>query len=87
MDCNLPGSSVRGILRQEYWSRLPFPSSWDLPDPEIKLGSPALQAVSLPTELRGKPFSKIYQVMYLSSGCSCMTIIVQYYFEEKKNSL
>ena len=26
MDCSLPGSSIHGILRQEYWSGLPFPS-------------------------------------------------------------
>ena len=26
MDCSLPGSSIHGISRQEYWSRLPFPS-------------------------------------------------------------
>ena len=26
MDCSLPGSSVQGIFRQEYWSGLPFPS-------------------------------------------------------------
>ena len=25
-----------GFPRQEYWSRLPFPSPWDLPDPGIK---------------------------------------------------
>ena len=30
-----------GILQQEYWSGLPFPSTGDLPGPEIKLGSPA----------------------------------------------
>ena len=35
---------------QEYWSGLPFPSSSDLPDPEIKPGSPALQADSLLSE-------------------------------------
>ena len=29
----------------------------DLPDPGIELGSPALQAASLPTELPGNPFS------------------------------
>ena len=34
---------------------LPFPSPGDLPDPGIEPGSPALQADSLPTELRGKP--------------------------------
>ena len=26
MDCSLPGSSVHGFSRQEYWSGLPFPS-------------------------------------------------------------
>ena len=31
--------------RQEYWSGLPLPFPGDLPDPEIKPGSPALQAV------------------------------------------
>ena len=52
--CQAPPSV--GISRQQYWSRLPFPSLGDLPDPGIKPGSPALQADSLPTELRGKPF-------------------------------
>ena len=41
--------------RQGYWSGLPFPSPGDLPNPGIKLGSPTLQADSLPTELQGKP--------------------------------
>ena len=27
MDCSPPGSSLHGFSRQEYWSRLPFPSS------------------------------------------------------------
>ena len=44
-----------GFSRQEYWSGLPFPSPEDLSDPGIKPGSPALQAGSLPTEIRGKP--------------------------------
>ena len=30
--------------RQEYWSGLPFLSPVDIPDPEIELRSPALQA-------------------------------------------
>ena len=34
---------------------LPTPCLADLPDPGLKLGSPALQADSLPTELQGKP--------------------------------
>ena len=40
-----------GFSRQEYWSRLPFPSPGDLPDPGIEPGSPALRADPLPTEL------------------------------------
>ena len=41
--------------RLEYWSGQPFPSTTDLPDPGIRLGSSALQANSLLTELSGKP--------------------------------
>ena len=36
--------------RQDYWSKLPFPSPGDLPDPGIELMSPKLQADSLPSE-------------------------------------
>ena len=32
------------FFRQEYWSELPFSLPGDLPNPEIKAGSPALQA-------------------------------------------
>ena len=31
-----------GFSQQEYWSRLPFPSPEDLPDPGIEPGSSAL---------------------------------------------
>ena len=44
-----------GFSRQEYWSRLPFPSQRDLPDPGIKPRSPTLQVDSLPSEPSGKP--------------------------------
>ena len=40
--------------KQKYWSGLPFPSPGDLPDPEIKPRSPALQADSLLSEPQGK---------------------------------
>ena len=33
-----------GFSRQEYWSRLPFPSPKDLPNPGIDPRSPTLQA-------------------------------------------
>ena len=54
-DCSLPGSSVHGFSRQEYWSGLPFPSPEDLPNPGIEPGSPVLQADSLPSELQQSP--------------------------------
>ena len=38
------------VSRQEYWSGLPCPPTGDLPDPGSELGSPALQADSLPSE-------------------------------------
>ena len=44
-----------GFPRQDYCSELPFLSPGDLPNPGIEPGSPALQAVSLPTEPPGKP--------------------------------
>ena len=38
---------------QEYWSRLPFPSPGNLPDPGIEPVSPALQLDSLPPSHHG----------------------------------
>ena len=54
MDCKLPGSSVHGILRARILEWVAIPSPGDLPHPGIKLGSPALQADSLPTEPPGR---------------------------------
>ena len=50
VDCSPPGSSVHGILQARILEGLPFPSPGDLPDPEIKPGSPALHADSLPSD-------------------------------------
>ena len=41
--------------RPENWSRSPFPSSGDLPNPWIEPRSSALQVDSLPAEPQGKP--------------------------------
>ena len=43
------------ISGQEYWSGLPFPSPGDLPNPGIKLSSPALAGEFFTTEPPGKP--------------------------------
>jgi len=57
MGCSPPGSSVHGILRQDYWSGLPFPSPGDLSNPGIKPASsvsPALAGRFFTTTLPGK---------------------------------
>ena len=41
--------------RTEYWSRYPFSSPEDLPNPGIEPRSPTLRADSLPAEPQGKP--------------------------------
>ena len=44
--------------RQEYWSGLPFPSSWDLPDPGIESEFPASLALQADSLLSG-PWGKL----------------------------
>ena len=48
-----------GSSRQEYWSGLPCLPPGNLPDPGIKLESPAMQADSLPLSHLGSPNSGI----------------------------
>ena len=57
VDCNPPGSSVHGILQQECWSGLPFPSPKYLPDSGVEPGSPSLQENSLQFEPPGTPIT------------------------------
>ena len=71
--------------RQEYWSGLPLPSPGDLSNLGIKLGSPALQADSLPAEPLGmrlfqasglywcNPLREQYCFLRTSSGL-CFTV-------------
>ena len=58
MDCSLPGSSVPGILQARTLEWVAISFSRNLRDPGIEPRS-ALQADSLPPELRGKPISGI----------------------------
>ena len=53
MDCSLPGSSVHGILQQEYWSGWPLPSPGNLADSGTEPRFPALRADSLPLSHQG----------------------------------
>ena len=71
MNCSPPGSSVHGILQARripvgFCSGLPFPSPEDLPDPGIELGSPTLQADSLPSETPGKTTTD--RISYIKLG-------------------
>ena len=54
MDVDRQTPLSMGFSRQEYWSGMPFPCPGDPPNPGIEARSPALQADSLPTELRGR---------------------------------
>ena len=47
-----------GFPRQEYWIGLPVPSPGNLPDPGIKLMSPALAGGFFTTEPPGKTHNK-----------------------------
>ena len=65
---DLQTSLSTGFSRQEYWSRLSFPSPGDHPDPEIELWSSSLQEDPLLSEPLGNPpipakrtFSEIVQ--------------------------
>ena len=48
-----------GFSRQEYWSRLPFPSPGDLPNSGIKPMSPELAGRFFTAELPRKPLAAI----------------------------
>ena len=52
-----------GFFRQAYWSGLPFPFPGDLPDPGIELGSPTLQADSLPPEPPGNRSALFWNIL------------------------
>ena len=54
--------------RQEYWSGLSFPPPGDLPNPGIKLESPALAGSVFTTELPGK---LRYIFHYISQRIKC----------------
>ena len=72
-DSLLPQGPVRFLCpfcRQEYWSRLPFPSPGDLPNPGIEPKWPALKADSLPSEPPGKPQLYISSVQFSHSVVS-----------------
>ena len=65
-----------GFLRQEYWSRLPFLSPGDLPDPGIEPVSPALQEDCLLMSHQGSPIP-ILGIMTLRHRLSNLSKMTQ----------
>ena len=55
--------------RQEYWSELPFPSPGALPDPGIKLTSPALAGGFFTAEPLGKTIKNLFLVSKIVNIC------------------
>ena len=53
-------SLFMGFPRQEYWSGLPFPSPWDLPNPGNEPGPSALFGGLLTVEAPGQPLMCVY---------------------------
>ena len=60
------------FYRPEYWSRQPFLSPGDLPNPGIKPRAPVLQADSLPAEPPGKP-NLLWSLSQLSAASGDMS--------------
>ena len=68
MDCSQPGFSVHGIIKARVLNGLPFPPPGHLPDPGIKLASPALQEDSLLLSHQGCPNQWVRQFLKLPHG-------------------
>ena len=72
------------LLRQEYWSGLPFPSLGHLSDPENEPASPAWQVGSLPLSHQGKQGQSYIHFIYLLYKCSSQylpLLILQVFLE------
>ena len=73
-----------GFSRQEYWSGLPFPSPWDLPDLGIEPGSPALHADSLPPEPPGGCIKRVCEASRIEKNLQIIVNISVYHFISSK---
>ena len=73
MYSSLPGSSVHGIFRQEYWSGLPFSTPGDLPDPRVKPASLCL------LDWQAAP------VFYSENGWKCLKISLCFTIKSGRN--
>ena len=75
MDYSLPGSSVRGIFWQEYWSGLPFPTPGDIPNPgnepkslHLLHGQTGSFPLALPEKIGKIPWRREWQLTLVYLG-------------------
>ena len=84
MGCSPPGSSLHGFPSQEYWSGLPCPPPWDLPNPGIEpvsLMSPALAGGFFTTSATWEALMVQYVVFsHLSALGICAFILMTVIF-------
>ena len=66
MDCSSQALLSMGFTRHGYWSRLPFPSPGDLPNPGIEHTFPALAGGFFTIEPPGKPDANNIALKYQS---------------------
>jgi len=70
MDCILPGSSVHGFSRLEYWSGLPFPSPGDL-------SQEGLNPHLLHWQASSSPLANQSILKEISPGCSLEGLMIK----------
>ena len=80
MYCSLPGSSIHGIFRHEYWSWLPFPSPIsDEPLTKTREVSPAATQEVTHATTGEDPQSQVESLMHLEASSEPhVTTIKQY---------
>ena len=61
-----PSSSIIEFSRKEYWSGLPFPSPWDLPNPGINSGLPHCRQILYHLSHQGSLFTIIYYILHIA---------------------
>ena len=76
MEHSLPGSSVHGILQARILEWIAIPFSRGSSYPGIKLGCPALQVDSLPSESLGTPHYVTYIQLILKTTEDVNSIII-----------
>ena len=81
------GSSVHGISRQEYCSRLPFPTPGDLPDPgtePMSLTSPALSGRFFTSNATWETHKPVTKRQVLCDSCSTRYVVTETLSKESR---